>query len=571
MTAFLIPFLESIFVTSKHVTVYTREDRIGLDFTNVGPLVTKGDISVVSNDSVMAGIISDTINARLSDGQPTLWMSGKGVSNTTTISAALLPVCDDNSHATCGSISNPYGELGQRLFSSSLPVGTDTGALRQLAARFNTSISCQTVPQSAFPSSCSGESPFSQSFTNVDDSDSNPYAHTDYPRFKGRICAPGNMFASPWNPNRTAQKVSEEVWIDFQFSNMSRFIELGGYSGDYTVRSNFTQYCSSNTSLGYYELPNYWNGHTVGPLLEDPLPDGGNNGFFNAHYVRYPDRIIDDEKPAVGVPGPLLTSVLAIFGPNTFFDIVSKSSNYNVTKYSGLSLAFCHQLYFPFRLLQFEDVGLEVPSSGSSLSGWDVQTIAADCFNEHNAQNEEPTTPDLLRAFMNWMPNFADSSSANAAFTLTAYAVHKRLFTPSNLDVNNIEAAAGRSYERPDVSNAGVVIVSLLLGLQLLGLGLLALYAQRRPVWTETLDASAVIRLGVQLAKSKDLTHGSTAIGLGTSKDEIIPYLDQVEGWVGADGGEIVHDSSSSDHNKDEQIQRLVLGGEVPVRAGRAC
>ena len=125
------------------------------------------------------------------------------------------------------------------------------------------------------------------------------------------------------------------------------------------------------------------------------------------------------------------------------------------------------------------------------------------------------------------MPNFADSYSANAAFTLTAYAVHKRLFTPSTLNGNNVEAAAGRSYERPDVSNAGVVIVSLLLGIQLLGLGLLALYAQRRPVWTETLDASAVIRLGIQLAKSKDLTHGSTAIGLGTSIYYIFAYIDK--------------------------------------------
>lgn len=85
-------------------------------------------------------------------------------------------------------------------FASFLVNGTNTGILRQLGMRMNSSSSCTNEDPSDFPATCSGEPPFASDL-----------------RLRGldvRICAPGNYEETPWTLSRDRQDISEELWID---------------------------------------------------------------------------------------------------------------------------------------------------------------------------------------------------------------------------------------------------------------------------------------------------------------------------------------------------------------------
>jgi hypothetical protein len=60
----------------------------------------------------------------------------------------------------------------------------------------------------------------------------------------------------------------------------------------------------------------------------------------------------------------------------------------------------------------------------------------------------------------------------------------------------------------PAMSLAGMIVVSVLLGLFLIGLGIMALYASTSPNWTPTLDAFAMMRLGAALSEEVQLLAG---------------------------------------------------------------
>ncbi len=132
-------------------------------------------------------------------------------------------------------------------YVSALPRGTATGALRYHALRQQSEARCDTVPRSSFPSTCPGDSPFTTSLSQ--------------PGMTIRVCSPGAANQSPWKRTRNRQDVSEDLWIDAQF-NVTRIDTSPG----------FTVHCTSNSSLGYFELPSQHNGNTPGPLL-DRWPD----------------------------------------------------------------------------------------------------------------------------------------------------------------------------------------------------------------------------------------------------------------------------------------------------------
>jgi hypothetical protein len=135
-----------------------------------------------------------------------------------------------------------YGSTRSRTFyTSSLPRGTTTGVLRHHALRQHSLASCEKVPRSSFPSTCTGDLPFTTTFSSESS--------------EARICAPGNSTNVPWTRTRNRQTIDEELWIDF-------------WSNQYVPRVNVTLHCTSNSSRGYFELGNYHNGNVPSPLLE---------------------------------------------------------------------------------------------------------------------------------------------------------------------------------------------------------------------------------------------------------------------------------------------------------------
>lgn len=130
-------------------------------------------------------------------------------------------------------------------FVTSLINGTQTGVLRQHALRLNSSVTCDYIRRSEYPSTCPGERPL--------------VTEIDRENVALRICAPGEVGLHPWSRSRNREDVEEELYFDFQMSREFRQTILV---------NNFTMHCTSATSRGYFELGNVMNSEAYGPLMD---------------------------------------------------------------------------------------------------------------------------------------------------------------------------------------------------------------------------------------------------------------------------------------------------------------
>ncbi|KAM0796359.1 hypothetical protein BDR22DRAFT_976251 [Usnea florida] len=483
--AFIIPIIQTSIMGTEHLTVLSTE---GLNSAPwLGYQVTPQSLIALYNSSIMDSVISSTLSGKLSDKQPYLWTLDQV--SLTSVDASIFN-------------SSSFNDIPKEQFIASFPVGTDTGVLRNLALRLNISVGCTLVPQSDFPSTCPGDYPLSQTFSNININVSNP----NIPRYRARICAPGNVGYSPWKNTADRQDISEEFWLDY---------EDGG--------SNYTQHCYGNSTLGYFELPNYWNGHVAGPLLNTVPPNSPNLTYQNGNpseTTASPTPLhTEDVQDYSGTPGPFLTAIMAIFGPNTFFSTVAANSNWTSTY---TTKALCSQLSYPFT-----------------------------CFAYYFAYNAIVGDFPL----MNWLPNFGNEDSALAAFTLTTYAAANAILNNGNSSSLGypIYSSPGTPMQKPTLPPAGIVIVSLLLAVQIIGLALLALYASRSATWTENLDAWAMLRVGAELAR-EDVP------AVSSLKARRAGMLDEEMGWVG--------DMGVEGREGGAVVRELGIGGEAGVRGG---
>lgn len=98
-----------------------------------------------------------------------------------------------------------------------------------------------------------------------------------------RICAPGDYGKSPWTLSRGRQDITEELYVDVWFPGDTALIAK--YAGPaYVPLSNFTTSCSTTTTRGYFELPNYRNDYLAQPL-EDQWPDNETMGSEWNDYI----------------------------------------------------------------------------------------------------------------------------------------------------------------------------------------------------------------------------------------------------------------------------------------------
>lgn len=94
--------------------------------------------------------------------------------------------------------------------------------------------------------------------------------------------------------------------------------------------------------------------------------------------------------------------------------------------------------------------------------------------------------------------NFSDPAKATAALTLATYAASNVFLTLGSTSPP-IFTCAGSDLQKPTMPLAAMVVITLLLAAQLVGLGFLAIYASRHPSWTESLDAWAILRIGAEI------------------------------------------------------------------------
>ena len=484
----------------------------------------------------LSDVAEATVSGKVSDQQPNLWLIGDGPRNLTNFQAFYSQPLESSIPDRWTSFSPPA------FFTSSIPVGTDTGILQAFALRLNTSLNCEEIPQSNFPASCHGTAPFTANYSNAD----LPEAKADFyggPIFTFRACAPGNF---SWVQGKNTQEISEELYINLQSWRSPAKYNLYNAKIDTmaSIVSNFSYHCTANSTLAFFEPPNYWNGHQVQDIVE--------LGPENANYPTGPNLPLQrgNLNDPVKSLGPFSTSILAIFGKNTFFDNIANANDTH-----NANLEICQALRMPLTGLCTGNGSMCTPykswepSHGPVL---DCITPGGDDPSNPNTDHQHPNGTLAYYLFL-FLQKFNNLNSTTAALTLTNFYSSQAILDPSKaLDSRYFEpfegrvalsvyASPGLGIQKLHVPLAGLIIISVLIILQLAGLFSLAVYASAHATWTGSLDSFALLRLGAAMADELPLISALDA--------KELPVLDEREGWVGDAGGA-------------EKVRMLRIGGE---------
>jgi len=316
-----------------------------------------------------------------------------------------------------------------------------------------------------------------------------------------RICAPQNPAASPWRspateinyprwdgePDMKRLRATETVYFNMSYGEFSQ----------YDSRSRVKVKCTVDTSLGWFELANEYNGLSHGPLLEDVDKSIRGRAHLTRNSDNYDQEISYDDRKSYGdppvSPGPLGIVLLSRFGPDSAMTrlrtYANESATTNTTASEHAQLAMCQGVMAQMpRLFQsthqdnFCSNNADVPGTG-----WGKEAVAeavASLAWTGTHPNRDPY----------WSSYLPESLlAANQALLDVA----TRWPTSSHYAVSSTTDHV--TYRRPGVSQSALIAISVLVGLQAAGVLALACYILWVPVWTETLDALAVARIAHRL------------------------------------------------------------------------
>ncbi|KAH6628905.1 hypothetical protein F5144DRAFT_492685 [Chaetomium tenue] len=411
-----------------------------------------------------------------------------------------------------------------RYFASSLPPDTTTGLYKQHALRMNSSAMCNDIPASEVPARCPGT--YDRVF----------YTSYDNANLTVNIClqAPEGR-SGPWNYTEDRQELTETLYITVSSPWPSR---------GWTSYANGTLRCIGKTSMGYFELGNSFNGGKFGPLLSsfNFLPGTGNSefsddvrkavypsiGLFNPTY-RGGEFVHDygnSRDGYIGAYGPLMLATHAMFGAGSFFELAQSIREPNDT----LSQALCQLSPIPFSRtdLHLSRCDPQDTRSGpfsstrrgrfASRYGWANDRVGAliSGIRESNG-----TVTGILNTAM-YLANKA---------TLDVAAGSAVVSPRGTWDPRQIWRADGIEIRTPVVSTAGLVVVTVLLGFQVVGIVALLWYIYSVPTWTATLDAMAVAKITRQLAERNEGFLRSDALSKPTAEE--IRQMEDMDALVG--------------------------------------
>ena len=230
--------------------------------------------------------VKEQVKARLesettSQHQPLLWSSMTPETDQVYDAEFDTILSRYNYYATRGgALAYPYKSRPVLPFwISGVPNGTTTGVLRHHAMRFNSTISCESLPLDAFPDSCPGDHPFTASYPWSQKSLQYraPPKSEDY---NFRVCVPGSYVSSPWSLYRDATTIEEEIFMGL----LQRPATLDATSLYYKP---FVTRCTVQTTRGYFELGNVFNDNVPQPLLEK-FPGDERYGQYNDYDTTKP-------------------------------------------------------------------------------------------------------------------------------------------------------------------------------------------------------------------------------------------------------------------------------------------
>lgn len=426
-TAIIIWGLQAGLVDTVLTTAFTSADATASPSGAAFPVgSTLFDLDFVANNEISEATMSGSVN----DLQGNLWPMDSSQPLPTDLKALYNP-----SHKS----SVP------RFFTTSIPVGTDTGILRAIALRLNSSLSCEAVLDTDLPSNCY-EGPAKNS--------------TDLAERTVRICVSGDF-------NATAGEYRQDIFEDFSFNfqvindmKASSVASANGSPVQADQAYNFSHHCQQNTTLAYFELPNYWNNHTVQDIIDVSATE--------TKYQTGPDITtqLPTLNPHMPTPGLLLTSIFALFGNDTFQPLI----NAPMTMVSNPLT--CAQLRPPFTsllpyLVTLLNISVPIPSPSQ-------------CINA-----------TLSNHLHKWLQAFSNPDTLTAALTITNLYISQAMLDPSSSTSRTtsssnqnathrsttIFASRGLEIQKLHISFPAMVLISVLMLIQLVGLWVLAVYA----------------------------------------------------------------------------------------------
>lgn len=163
-----------------------------------------------------------------------------------------------------------------------------------------------------------------------------------------------------------------------------------------------------------------------------------------------------------------------------------------------------------------------------------------------------PNSTYLDTEIVSWISNFnyentvVTNAFQSAAFLANHAWMLNDLYSGRSLSVS---FDMGVDTQAPAISRAGLILISVLLGLYLVILLLLAVYATWSPRWTAQLDSFAMMRIGGVIADKVPLL-----VGRGIDQ---IKVLDEIPGWIGDQAGD------------NERMGVLGLGAQDKLKGGK--
>lgn len=513
------------------------------------------------DDYVVTLTRSRLASTRITDPQARLWSGGLNCNSSQFESESNNVLCDfGGGQYTLANMSKL-----QDPFFTELPYGFSTGLMSQFAPRINSSAKREIIDDADFPSDCS----------QITDALYINYSNATTIASENRniswsveVCMPGNMSAAAWVPSHGREDFSEELYLRINFQNFDTAVGFGYRTGVYSSKITL------NTTAGYFELPNYANDEAPGPLLEGDVTSYCGLSCPQQRPNIY-DRNITSRDVNSGTAvnatlgglsnsrkGPLQTLALSLFGLGSFLDTIQETATYIEAKYNlVLEEKQACIAAVPFLPLTKTMVDIDTTVDSQNTPYLDP------CLVFYTRSNLEYGAAFLGAQYL-WMFLYNDNDDNNSveydpsedhdgvrianAFTSAAF-IANGVWMVDNPDIPSgtlkVSYDMGTDTQRPSISLAGIIVVSVLLGLDLLCLVVLAVYSTRVPRWTEQLDSLAMMRLGAAMADQLPLRVAK--------KSERIEILDRVPGGIGdATGGE-------------GTVGDLGIGAKTPLRRRR--
>lgn len=238
LRAFLVSPLQQVFLGQTTVKRAGYIQTINELFDVPGQFASDSLYTFKTNNTVVLATRASLSGVSLFEPQVQLWSRGEGVCSAYDVK------CSPNI-ATLSNLSALHDP-----FLAELPSGYNTGLIRQFLPRINSS--AKIVPAD-FPRHCgmTAGSLFyhhsSPDSSNTSLSDNSPWAVT--------VCMPTDVSQSVRKPTRDRQDFSEELYVNVTFRQYEE------------ARIEYTMKITVDTTAGYFELPNNFNGGKPGPLL----------------------------------------------------------------------------------------------------------------------------------------------------------------------------------------------------------------------------------------------------------------------------------------------------------------